>query len=40
MRETFNILLEDDQKIYNKWVKSGYSNQFCKDNFLNVRAFK
>lgn len=35
MRETFNILLEDDQKIYNKWVK-GIAKQDAPSHVITV----
>lgn len=35
MRETFNILLEDDQKIYNKWVK-GIAKQESPSHVITV----
>jgi hypothetical protein len=35
MREKFNILVEDDQKIYNKWVK-GISKQDAPSQVITV----
>lgn len=35
MREKFNILLEDDQKLYNKWVK-GIAKQDAPSQVITV----
>lgn len=27
-------------KVYRRWKKNGYLDQFCRENFLNARALK